>query len=269
MKQRTLTALILLVLGGGILLLSHLGWVMTGAAVFLSVMAVYELLRTAGKNISKWGVHGCLLLGAVLPLLPMEKLLWAAFPAGLLWLLGLMALYRRKEKFHTWEMLTLSALVAVFFRGGTALRQLPGGFWYLLAAAVLCAATDSGGFLAGKRFGRHKLAKRLSPGKTVEGAAGALALSLMLSLAFGTLLSWLRPGSVDFPGLILWSVMGSILAQVGDLSMSAVKRVAGEKDFGHLLPGHGGVLDRFDSFLTVLPFSFVYCAFTGGFFPGW
>src|SRR5207237_7126291 len=114
-------------------------------------------------------------------------------------------------------------------------------------------ATDSFAYFAGRAFGRHKLAAAVSPGKTVEGALGGLAAALIVGAAGGQLLFVAHSGlsPVAF-GLLVGGIAG-VLGQVGDLFDSALKREIGIKDFGGILPGHGGVLDRFDSMLFVAP----------------
>ncbi|AOU98368.1 hypothetical protein BI364_10705 [Acidihalobacter yilgarnensis] len=123
--------------------------------------------------------------------------------------------------------------------------------WLLVFLVVLAAVGDSAAYLAGKRFGRHRMAPRLSPGKTWEGLMGEMLMSLLLAIAgawhFVADDVWLRMG---FVGLCLLTVLASV---VGDLFESLLKRLAGAKDSGSLLPGHGGVLDRFDSHLAVAP----------------
>ena len=108
---------------------------------------------------------------------------------------------------------------------------------------------DTAAYYAGKGFGRHKLAPRLSPAKSWEGAAA----SLLASVAFGALyLGWLLP-VVPMGQRLAISAAGNIAGQIGDLSESAMKRGAGLKDSGTLLPGHGGWLDRVDSTLFAMP----------------
>jgi phosphatidate cytidylyltransferase len=120
------------------------------------------------------------------------------------------------------------------------------------AAAVLLTvfsvwATDSFAYFVGRAVGKSKLAPKLSPGKTIEGAAGGLAAAL----CFGALFGWMFLGDAAL-GLVVGGIAG-IFGQVGDLFESALKRELGIKDFGGIMPGHGGVLDRFDSLLFVAP----------------
>lgn len=134
------------------------------------------------------------------------------------------------------------------------LRNLGGGSgWnaglkWLLFAFLLTWAADTFAYFAGRAFGRRKLAPAISPNKTVEGAAGGA----VATLAAGWLLAPL-PGLEPWQGLLIAPGV-FLLSVLGDLAESALKRYAGVKDSGRLLPGHGGVLDRFDSSLFVLPF---------------
>lgn len=118
----------------------------------------------------------------------------------------------------------------------------------LLFALLICWIGDTAAFAAGKLLGRHKLCPELSPGKTVEGAAGAL----IATAAFG---AWYVP---TYLGAELWmgvalGVLGGIAAIVGDLAESVLKRWSGTKDSSNIFPGHGGILDRFDSLFLVAP----------------
>ena len=128
------------------------------------------------------------------------------------------------------------------------LRYLPDGREWLILAITVTWATDTGAYIAGSLFGRHKLAPAISPGKTVEGALGGLALTTLV----GGLVGWVVGLDLSAFGLALVSLVLSVLGQVGDLAESYIKRVAGVKDSGRLLPGHGGLLDRIDGLLWVV-----------------
>lgn len=128
---------------------------------------------------------------------------------------------------------------------------------------VLCAGIAWGGdimaYFAGYFFGKHKLAPKLSPKKTIEGAVGGVVGSVMLALLMAYVYSILPLSentvvanlSENYMPLIIFAAMGSLVGIIGDLFASAVKRQQGIKDYGNIMPGHGGVLDRFDSFLLV------------------
>lgn len=138
------------------------------------------------------------------------------------------------------------------------LSRLDQGFQVLLLAFILTWASDIGGYLAGKRWGHRKLAPRLSPKKTWEGSIGGLVLAAVLAVTFF--------GLTDISGLtpayaLLLGILASMGAQFGDLFISGIKRFFGVKDSGQLIPGHGGVLDRFDSFLVVAPIVYFFIEF--------
>jgi phosphatidate cytidylyltransferase len=124
-----------------------------------------------------------------------------------------------------------------------------GPLWLLFALLLIWAA-DSGAYFAGVRFGRRKLAPRISPGKSWEGLFGGLAAAMLLSAA---MLHWLGLGWAQLPELLLLTVVIVLVSVVGDLFESLLKRHAGAKDSSQLIPGHGGVLDRIDSLLAALP----------------
>jgi len=127
------------------------------------------------------------------------------------------------------------------------LRQV-GGVAPFFVGLVGTWAFDSGSYFAGKAWGRHKLSPRVSPGKSVEGLLGGIAVGAVVLVWLG--LAWLKVTALQ---AIVLAVVVMAAAQFGDLAESALKRQAGVKDSGTLIPGHGGVLDRFDSLLAVMP----------------
>ena len=135
-----------------------------------------------------------------------------------------------------------------------AVHARPGGAALAMTLLAVVWAADSGAWFCGRRFGRTRLAPRVSPGKTWEGAAGGLAAGT----AVGAAAWWLV---LPAPGLLLASVLAAGASVVGDLYESVCKRRAGVKDSGRLLPGHGGLLDRIDGLTAAAP---VYAIATAG-----
>lgn len=127
--------------------------------------------------------------------------------------------------------------------------QPEGPAWALFALLIVWMA-DTGAYFVGVRFGKHKLAPRISPGKSWEGFFGGLAATLLLALIALPLLGL---GWTSLPGLMLLTAITALFSVAGDLFESLLKRHAGAKDSSHLIPGHGGVLDRLDSLLAALP----------------
>lgn len=139
------------------------------------------------------------------------------------------------------------------------IRDLPFGLPISIGLVISVAASDSFAYFAGSLFGRHKLAPKISPKKSWEGLAGG---------AVGAVLVWWVTGSLIQPGFNVWvallfGVAITLAALVGDLFASRIKREAGVKDSGTLLPGHGGMFDRIDSMLTAIPLAFVFLSTVG------
>ncbi len=130
--------------------------------------------------------------------------------------------------------------------------QLNEGLGYLILVFCIILATDIGAFYVGTKFGKTPLAPSLSPKKTIEGSAGGLGFSILLSALVGTALH------IDILNCIVAAVVFSIFAQLGDLAESMMKRDANAKDASDILPGHGGILDRADSFIFTAPIAYYY-----------
>ena len=128
----------------------------------------------------------------------------------------------------------------------------------VLLPVLLTWGTDIGAYVFGRALGRRKLIPSVSPGKTVEGALGGLVSAVVICLVYVRFL--LMPYAqlaLTLQGAILFAMLISVAAQIGDLAESLLKREAGVKDSSHIIPGHGGVLDRFDSLLFVMPIAFL------------
>jgi len=145
------------------------------------------------------------------------------------------------------------------------LRQRPNGPQWVIYLLVLIWISDTAAYFAGRAFGRHKLSPRVSPGKSWEGAAASLLCAVAFGIAYP---KFFIPG---FAAGEIWAattaVAVNVAGQVGDLAESAIKRGAGVKDSGALLPGHGGMLDRIDALLFAVPVLwYILWLRSGGFF---
>ena len=144
---------------------------------------------------------------------------------------------------------------AALLATGLALRESTEGLAWLTYAILITFSSDTAAYAAGRLIGRHKLSPSISPGKTWEGAAGAVVGAMIASAAFAVIL---EIDGLPVINAILLGVALSVLGQIGDLAESWLKRKAGAKDSGAFLPGHGGILDRLDSLLPILPAVFLY-----------
>lgn len=142
-------------------------------------------------------------------------------------------------------------LLAAPFLALVQLHSSANGPQLMLCLFILIWAADTGAYFAGRALGRHKLAPRVSPGKTVEGALGGIGLSLFAAALGAWWFEYHGQAAVLF---VLLGGVVALVSIVGDLTISMFKRQAGVKDSGSIFPGHGGVLDRLDSLLAAAPF---------------
>jgi len=151
--------------------------------------------------------------------------------------------------------------ISLMYGHALLLRANPWGFEYCLYLFFVVSANDVFAYLVGIPFGRHKLAPKISPKKSIEGALGGVLGGILLSL----ILYWVAEIYLQFP-FHFWQAVGlgagiAVLAQAGDLIESLLKRALSAKDGGNLLPGHGGILDRMDSFVLTFPLFYYFIVF--------
>ncbi|MFC0309152.1 CDP-archaeol synthase [Gallibacterium trehalosifermentans] len=157
--------------------------------------------------------------------------------------------------FFTLTPFFLSLLALRFYQYNSSSYQ---GIILLLYVFLLVWAADTGAYFAGRKFGKHKLAAKVSPGKTWEGVIGGIALTIIVAAIFLTITPLYEATNLSFAGLVVVSVLTVMVSILGDLTESMLKRHCGIKDSSQLIPGHGGILDRVDSLTAALP---VFCSF--------
>lgn len=134
-------------------------------------------------------------------------------------------------------------------------------FWIVLTLAVPWMA-DSGAYFAGRFLGKHKLCEAISPKKTIEGAVGGLICGFLSSFLIGFIFTWIyKDVTINFIPLIIIGLINPVISIFGDLTFSIIKRSCNVKDYGSIMPGHGGMLDRFDSIILCAPLVFLVSQF--------
>ncbi len=146
-----------------------------------------------------------------------------------------------------------SVFISVLYSYIVPLREHEYGVWMIIVLFAATWCNDAGAYFVGIRFGKRKLAPVLSPKKTVEGFFGGILGSILGMVILSFVLNFIAGVPCNEVGLILTGLGCSLVGPVGDIAASAIKREAGVKDYGNLFPGHGGILDRFDSVLLTTP----------------
>ncbi len=261
MKTRIITAAVLLAIFIPILIFFDTVFYPIALAILAGV-GVFELLRCIGVLRDLWISLPSIAFAATLTLLghffasPYTGFAYFAAVAFcyLFYLFALIIARRGDLTFSTVAQVFCGGfLIGASFLSLGLLARIPGGgYWYLLPY-IGAWVTDTFAYFTGRFFGKHKLIPQISPKKTVEGSIGGIAFCIGGFLLYGLLVG--RSGAN--PNYLMLAVAGlfvSVLSQVGDLTMSQIKREYGRKDYSNLFPGHGGVLDRFDSVIAVAPF---------------
>ena len=267
MIKRTLTGAVVVAVIYAWLFFSHIPLVIHIGTVALGILAVFEILRICKTDKPKTCYVAMMLsiLFLILPIPKYEYVIMLILPVAMILFGFMMAGKDRIREFNSTFATVVSIAVVLLFKAIPTLREWDNGFYYLTFAVTACFVTDVAALLFGKAFGSRKLCPKISPKKTVEGAVGGVICTMLVATIAAVLFDKYEILRFDTTSLLIWSVLVSVVGQFGDLCMSVVKRIAGVKDFGNLLPGHGGVLDRFDSHMFAIAFTLVFCTLSGEF----
>jgi phosphatidate cytidylyltransferase len=234
-------------------------YIKLGIAV-IALIGMYEFYRAVSggiKSIHWVGFLGCALYVAFAGVAGVPYTLFGS--CALLAILALLLLTRSNVTINDCALTVFGFLYVCFlFTNVYHVRQMqPYGLYFSWLVFVTSWITDTGAYAFGRMFGKHKLIPKLSPNKTVEGAIGGVASSAFVCACYGYVVarffSYNVPPFEALARFAVVGVVGSVAAQVGDLVASSIKRKTGIKDFGTVMFGHGGVLDRFDSVLFTAP----------------
>ncbi|MDL2232836.1 phosphatidate cytidylyltransferase [Ruminococcaceae bacterium OttesenSCG-928-L11] len=268
MRQRVISSLVgLLLLAVVYLFLDTL--VLNIVIGAIGVIAVLELLSAVKCSKYRGLSVLCVAISVTIPF-AQETAVRRIMPQLMFFYIGVffLILLKDHQKLRVEQasmMFFFSLFVPIFFACAVFIRNRFGpviGGFYLLWALGSAWLSDTGAYFAGRAFGKHKLAPLISPKKTVEGAVGGVITSTVFMLLFALLFDLGMnavgtPVRMNYLWIALFTPFFSIGGMLGDLSASVIKRQYGVKDFGNIMPGHGGVLDRFDSVLFTLPSVFI------------
>ena len=253
MLVRILSGIVLLLITGSSLIIG--GWYLYGICIFISLVGMMEYYRVLGINKKLPGIIGY--VGATAYYV---SLLMTDECFGILVLtataIAMMIAYVATFPKYTIEDSAKGYFgviyVAVMISYIYLTRQLPDGE-YLAWLIFICSwGSDSFAYLAGVAFGKHKMTPKLSPKKSYEGAVGGIAGAAVLGALFGVFVKYLT-GADYMAAFTVASAIGATISIFGDLAASAIKRNKDIKDYGRLIPGHGGILDRYDSVIFTAP----------------
>ncbi len=233
-------------------------WLAAVVLGLLLAIAAYELLYRTGLltqprlviysavmafAISMWSYFGAVRAYFLLMLLVFFVLLFAE-----------MMMDHIKVQFEMLSMCFVAGVIIPYMLSALIrILTLTVGRYVILIPFIAAFTSDAGAYFVGMKFGRHKLAPVVSPNKTIEGVLGGMASALVCMLLYTLILDFPLQFDVNYGFALLYGLVGSLAGTFGDLCFSIIKRQTGIKDYGNLIPGHGGVLDRLDSVTMVAP----------------
>lgn len=261
MRQRFISAMVVLpiaiitiLLGGAPL------YILATFVASVGIFEIYRAFKVDNKGILYYSIFLVIIYFSIL-FLNYQQYLRFFYGYLFLSILFIYVFQFPKLTIHTIARIIFGSIYVVYLLTFIFLvRQEPHiGIWMIWFIFAIAVGSDTGAYFIGVRFGKHKLVPQLSPNKTIEGSVGGFIGSAILCLAVSILL-WLIGIPLSTAQIILLTVtgaIGSIPSQIGDLVASGIKRETQIKDFGKIMPGHGGVLDRIDSFLVVAPYVYL------------
>ncbi len=263
MTKRIITGIAILLAAIPGLIFSHTH-VLTAYVVILALIAGYELLACIGlkTKIAPVIVTIAYVLALTLPSRSIgDEYAFYALAGTFIYIFLMFVCSVLSRGSVDFALAAETAVCVAYSTLGFALvgrlRDMRYGFQMFLLVFIAAFLTDIFAYFVGCAIGRHKLIPDVSPKKTVEGAIGGILGCVLVTVLYGMLLSWKFDIKLGLVPLSLLAVVLSVVSQLGDLVLSQLKRRHGIKDFGKLFPGHGGVLDRFDSVLAVGSFLYL------------
>jgi len=264
-KQRVISAAVGLVIFLPAVIFGGLAIQLLGT--LMGIIGVYELFKM--RNLELRSLEGVLsVIGVIFLIFPFEKYIsvlpddshWVLFFVVVLFFLGMVVFSNNTYTFEDAGFPILTTLyVGVGFQYFVAARE--SGLKVLLFALFIIWATDIGAYMIGRKYGSRKLAPTISPNKTVEGFIGGILCAVIVAMIYLFLFEAQETFHLPFIYIVLMTVVFSVFGQFGDLVESSIKRYYGVKDSGNIMPGHGGILDRFDSLLFVFPIMHLFNLF--------
>ena len=262
LKQRILTGAGITVVLSLVIIFSHIPWVLGTLITCLSMQAIYELYRAVGlKDNKPLYLISCAaaLLLSIINIPGYDYVVVIVLVTAVALFFYLMLNVKTLKRIEPWMAICIAVMIVCSFKCMSGIRAMEKGVFLLGMAVLVPVLTDIFAYLIGRQCGKHRLFPSISPKKTVEGAIGGLAYAVGFILLIAAILIRCQVIQVELEQLITYVIFASLIGQFGDFALSSVKRIVGIKDYGALLPGHGGILDRFDSLLFVLPFTYLFC----------
>jgi len=220
----------------------------------ICAVAAYEFMKAVCDGLKLWVKISVMVCAAAIPLVHLTGISYALV-RGILVVLLLVLFTEGIRTFSKENQVPFESIICCIFAGFVypvmmsslvTLKAMDNGKFLVLLPIVVTFCCDSGAYFAGMFLGKHRITA-VSPKKSVEGYIGGIVSGIVCMIVYGVIIAVTTDITVNFAALAIYGVLGSAAVEIGDLSYSLIKRQRGIKDYGNLIPGHGGMLDRFDS----------------------
>jgi len=258
--------------------------ILTFTLCIICPVAAYELLNAAKINKNKRVLVYSIIAAALTPFAVFLSTLAVPFTLMMLFTLVLTIFFflfcflfveffltfkstnpktieKRLKLLHIPVVLCAGILIPLCLSALISLKTMPYGHLFVLLPVISAVFTDSGAYFVGVFMGKNKAFPTISPNKTVEGCIGGIIIGTLAVVIYGTILENSTPLNIIIPATAMYGFIGAIVTELGDLLFSLIKRKCGIKDYGKLIPGHGGILDRLDSMVLCAPVMYLLVTF--------
>lgn len=265
MKERILSGATLVAFVAAIVIFnSSFPYALNIVLALVSAFGIWELISALGIQQRHFLAWPSVAMALAVPFCPDAFYLQLVFYIYTLLIFTGLLFHHQEVTFRELGVIySMSILIPWALRTLVSIRNLENdghGMFYVIITISAAWVADAGAYFVGNFLGKHKLCPNISPKKTIEGAVGGLLVDVLLLMLFGLIFQTYYQGTVEIHYWVLavLGAGGAITSILGDLSFSLIKRSCHIKDFGQVIPGHGGILDRFDSVVFVSPFVFLF-----------
>lgn len=240
------------------------GWALAGVYALICALAQYELLYVTGLIKSKPLIILSAIIAAAVPFgfyFGIGTLAALCVLTGFILIMFFIAILKNGKGTLSFEKISCAVfsifIVPLFFSLIIPISNGENGKYVVLLPYIVAWISDTGAYFTGTFFGRHKLCPDVSPKKSVEGAIGGILMTIIFGFIYALIITGVFDKNISWLSVFFLAAVGSVLGQIGDLIFSYIKREYNIKDFGKIFPGHGGILDRFDSVVLTTPLVYI------------
>ncbi|MEG0074643.1 MAG: phosphatidate cytidylyltransferase [Eubacterium sp.] len=265
MQKRVMTAVVGLPILFALLYLG--GYFLFTACLVLSAIGLFEFSNAMNRRLEHKINFTFMVILSTIILISMKFDYYSLMPTFMIVLITVFCFEILNGKTDIYRgMASVFGLIYIPVMFGYLLlfENIKSGVYYLWMVFIIAFATDTAAYFVGRAIGKRKLAPKISPKKTIAGAIAGIITAAVMMILYGLILKFGFQIELPFYYYAVAGFIGSIAGQCGDLTASMIKRKMEIKDFGRCLPGHGGILDRFDSILFIIPLIYIFAIYTAG-----